>query len=143
MMSGIRGKNTRPEILIRSLLHRAGFRFRLHVKDLPGKPDIVLPKFRVIILVDGCFWHGHGCHLFKWPGTRKTFWVTKIHRNMEVDREAIQGLKAAGWRVAIVWECSIKGRYRLDEKILTERLVRWIKGKRSVLELKSREGRRR
>lgn len=143
MMSGIRGKNTRPEILIRSLLHRAGFRFRLHVKDLPGKPDIVLPKFRVIILVHGCFWHGHGCHLFKWPGTRKKFWETKIHRNMEVDSEAIKNLKDAGWRVAIVWECSIKGRYRIDEQVLAGRLARWIKGKRSVLELKSHEGRRR
>ena len=137
MMSGIKGKDTRPEIRIRSLLHRAGFRFRLHVKNLPGKPDIVLPKFRAIILVHGCFWHGHGCHLFRWPGTRKQFWETKIHRNLEVDREVVDKLKLAGWRIAIVWECAVKGRYRIDDKVISERLVRWLSGNKLMLDLKS------
>ncbi len=78
MMSGIRGKNTKPELVIRSALHRAGYRFRLHTRSLPGKPDLVLPKYRAAIFVNGCFWHGHDCHLFKWPGTRKDFWRAKI-----------------------------------------------------------------
>ena len=140
-MSGIRGKNTRPEIMIRSLLHRAGFRFRLHVKDLPGKPDIVLPRYRVVVFVHGCFWHGHGCHLFRWPGTRKVFWRTKIGRNMEVDRDVLVRLKKAEWRVATIWECTLKGRERLDKKVLIQRLVRWINGKTSVLELGTSRGR--
>lgn len=77
MMAGIKGKDTKPEMLIRSELHRRGFRFRKNVKDLPGKPDIVLPKYRAVIMVNGCFWHGHGCRLFKWPSTRPEFWREK------------------------------------------------------------------
>ena len=81
MMSGIRGKNTRPELLIRKGLHARGFRFRLHDKRLPGKPDLVLPKYSAVIFVHGCFWHGHDCHLFKWPQSRREFWRKKITRN--------------------------------------------------------------
>jgi DNA mismatch endonuclease, patch repair protein len=85
MMAGIRGKNTRPEMLVRRALHAHGYRFRLHRKDLPGKPDIVLPKYRAVIFVHGCFWHGHDCHLFKWPKTREDFWIQKIKNNQERD----------------------------------------------------------
>ena len=141
MMSGIRGKDTRPEKMIRSLLHRARFRFRLHVKDLPGKPDIVLPKFRAAVFVHGCFWHGHGCHLFRWPSTRKMFWENKIRHNMKVDRDASRDLKERYWRVATIWECAIKGRCRIDEQALVGRLTRWIKGNNPFFELKSTEGR--
>jgi len=110
MMSGIRGKNTKPELLIRKALHARGFRYRLHCKDLPGNPDLCLPKYRAVIFVHGCFWHGHGCHLFKWPKTRPEFWREKIRRNQEVDESAITALWSAGWRVAVIWECAIKGR---------------------------------
>ncbi len=111
MMSGIRGKNTKPELLIRKALHARGFRYRLHC-DLPGKPDICLPRHRAVIFVHGCFWHGHGCHLFKWPSTRPEFWRAKIERNCEVDRAGELRLIDLGWRVGVVWECALKGSHR-------------------------------
>lgn len=107
-MSGIRGKDTRPEIIVRQALHRAGFRFRLHRKDLPGKPDIVLPKYHTVIFVHGCFWHGHGCRYFKVPKTRTDFWLDKIMANAKRDRLQEDALRAAGWRVFTVWECDIR-----------------------------------
>lgn len=125
-MSGIRGKNTKPELMIRKALHARGFRYRLHC-DLPGKPDICLPKHRAVIFVHGCFWHGHGCHLFKWPKTREEFWRAKIERNREVDARAMDALLQAGWRVATVWECALKGREAtrsFDE--VTDLLAHWI-----------------
>lgn len=135
MMSGILGTNTRPEVRVRSLLHRQGFRFRLHVRDLPGKPDIVLPRYRAAIFVHGCFWHGHGCLLFKWPSTRPEFWRKKIEHNRENDRQAQESLHALGWRVAVVWECAMKGRFRLDGDILSDRLSDWIRESAGDLEL--------
>ncbi|HEF5875824.1 MULTISPECIES: very short patch repair endonuclease [Burkholderia] len=116
MMSGIRGRNTKPEILLRSALHRRGYRFRLHVRDLPGKPDIVFPGRRAVVFVHGCFWHGHDCPLFKWPQTRPEFWEQKILRNRQNDEKAVAALQAGGWRVGIVWECSLRG---ADKKIET------------------------
>lgn len=125
MMSGIRGKNTKPELLIRKALHARGFRYRLHC-DLPGKPDICLPKHRAVIFVHGCFWHGHDCHLFKWPKTRPEFWQAKIARNREVDRLAEERLLAEGWRVATVWECAIKGRHRLQLPDVLDTVQAWL-----------------
>src|SRR5690349_4259655 len=110
MMSGIRGKNTRPELILRSGLHRRGFRFRLHPADLPGKPDLVFPKHQAVLFAHGCFWHGHDCHLFKWPRTREEFWRTKIEQNRKVDERAQTRLGQAGWRQAVVWECALKGK---------------------------------
>lgn len=133
MMSGIRSKNTKPEILIRSGLHRRGFRYRLHDKKLSGKPDLVLPKYNAVIFVHGCFWHGHDCHLFKWPKTRKQFWKNKIERNREVDRKAVERLRAEGWRVATVWECALKGKSRLEPMAVLDRLSRWLSSNRKVL----------
>ncbi len=101
MMSGIRGRNTKPEKLVRSLLHRRGFRFRICVKDLPGKPDVVLPRYRCVIFVNGCFWHGHNCGLFKLPGTRTEFWKRKLEKNQENDQKPIAELIEKGWRVRI------------------------------------------
>ncbi|WP_114813696.1 very short patch repair endonuclease [Paraburkholderia kururiensis] len=126
MMSGIRGRNTKPEMLIRRLLHRRGFRFRLDVRELPGRPDIVLPRYRAAIFVHGCFWHGHDCPLFKWPQTRPTFWREKIARNRANDAKALAALAAQGWRIAIVWECAIRGADR-DVDALIERLDAWLR----------------
>lgn len=109
MMSGIKGRNTKPERLVRSYLHAAGFRFRLHRKDLPGCPDIVLPRYRAIIFVHGCFWHRHeGCYLASFPATRVDFWESKFAANVERDRRNETTLAEAGWRVIIIWECQIR-----------------------------------
>lgn len=107
MMSGIRGKDTKPEMIVRKALHRAGYRYRLHVKDLPGKPDIVLPKYKTVIFVHGCFWHRHDCEKFKWPKTRPEFWREKIEGNVERDRETVSDLEKLGWKVLLVWECEV------------------------------------
>lgn len=125
MMSGIRARNTKPEILIRSLLHRQGFRFRLHVRNLPGKPDMVFPRYRAVIFVHGCFWHGHDCQLFKWPGTRPEFWHEKIGRNQSNDHRTRTALITAGWRVGVVWECAIRGAGK-DLEGVTQRLADWL-----------------
>lgn len=109
MMSGIRGKNTKPEYVIRRGLHARGFRFRLHARDLPGQPDIVLPKYGAVIEVRGCFWHGHDCPLFKWPKTRIEFWRNKIEATRARDRRNVAALERCGWRVFVVWECEIRG----------------------------------
>jgi DNA mismatch endonuclease, patch repair protein len=120
MMAGIRSADTRPEMLIRRGLHARGFRYRLHLKDLPGKPDLVFPARRAVILVNGCFWHGHDCPLFRWPTTRPEFWRTKIAGNIARDRKTARQLLDQGWRVLNVWECTLKGRDRLaPDDVLT------------------------
>lgn len=109
MMSGIRSKNTRPEKLVRSALFAAGYRFRIHRKDLPGSPDIVLPGKKVAIFVHGCFWHRHGgCKLAKLPSANPDFWRKKLDGNVDRDRKAVEALILLGWRVLTVWECAIK-----------------------------------
>ena len=125
MMAGIRSRNTKPEILIRSLLHRQGFRFRLHISNLPGKPDMVFPRYRAVVFVHGCFWHGHDCSLFKWPSTRPEFWREKIGRNQNNDYRTHTALITAGWRVGIVWECAIRGAGK-DLGEVTRRLAGWL-----------------
>ena len=127
MMAGIRGKNTKPELMLRRGLHAAGFRFRLHDRTLPGKPDIVFPRYRAVLFAHGCFWHGHDCHLFKWPSSRPDFWRAKIQRNREVDTLALAALQAAGWRQGIVWECALKGKARLPIEIVLSECAAWLK----------------
>ncbi|HEV7346868.1 very short patch repair endonuclease [Telluribacter sp.] len=108
-MSRIRSRNTKPEILVRKFLHASGFRYRLHVKALPGKPDIVLPKFKTVVFVHGCFWHGHtGCKYFVIPKTRTEWWLSKINGNIQNDEHTTSGLEKLGWRVIEVWECELK-----------------------------------
>jgi len=124
-MSGIRGKNTKPEMMIRRGLHARGFRYRLHCK-LPGKPDICLPKYKAVIFVHGCFWHGHDCHLFKWPSTRPEFWRDKIGRNRAVDERTLVALRTDGWRTARVWECALKGKHRHPADMTLDCLARWL-----------------
>lgn len=113
MMAGIKGKNTRPEIAIRKELHIRGYRYKLHSKELPGKPDLVFPKFRTVVFVHGCFWHKHNCHLFKWPSTRRDFWVEKINSNARRDETHKLQLFANRWKIVIIWECAIKGKSRV------------------------------
>lgn len=121
LMSKVRGKNTKPEELVRSLLHRLGFRFRLHRKDLPGTQDIVLPKHRVVIFVHGCFWHRHhGCKKATTPQTNKDFWEKKLARNVERDMEVSARLMQNGWRVLVVWECELKNPIDLSARLLRE-----------------------
>ncbi len=134
MMVGIRGKDTRPELAVRRQLHQRGFRYRLHDKNLPGKPDIILKKYNAVIFIHGCFWHRHNCHLFKWPKTRPEFWRRKITRNHENDVKALEDLQFAGWRVCIVWECSIKGASK-NISMVSESIVRWLKSNKSMLEI--------
>ncbi|KQS99277.1 DNA glycosylase [Rhizobium sp. Leaf391] len=136
MMSGIRGTNTKPELLLRKGLHAMGFRFRLHDRSLPGKPDIVLPRYKAVIFAHGCFWHGHGCHLFKWPSTRPEFWQAKIARNRAVDERTDAALTEAGWRQAIVWECALKGKRRLPLEDVIQSCAEWLRSDQPRLEIR-------
>lgn len=134
-MSRIKGKDTKPEVYIRKALHTRGFRYRLHRADLPGKPDIVFPKYKAVIAVNGCFWHKHRCHLFKWPNTRRDFWEEKINRNTWRDSQNKQKLEALGWRVLTIWECSMKGKTRLKEDEFIELVVNWLLTSKSSQEV--------
>ena len=117
-MSRIRGKDTKPEIRVRSMLHRMGYRFRLHRKDLPGKPDIVLPKYKTVIFVHGCFWHRHkGCKYAYTPKSRVKFWKDKLAETVKRDKQHLKQLKENGWKVFIVWECETKDMDRLKNII--------------------------
>lgn len=128
IMAQVRAKDTLPERRLRSALHRRGFRFRLHSADMPGKPDIVLPAFRAVLFVHGCFWHQHqGCRLATVPATRRSFWVEKFRRNAERDRLAVRRLRSAGWRVRVVWAC----RVRKDVDGLADSLAKWLNKGRS------------
>jgi DNA mismatch endonuclease, patch repair protein len=120
-MSCIRSSDTKPELIVRKYLHRNGFRYRLHVKNLPGKPDLVLKKYNTVIFINGCFWHGHdGCNYYKIPKTRTDWWVSKINRTRQNDKEVETKLTKLGWNIIIIWECSLKPNIRkstLDELI--------------------------
>ncbi|MFW5437861.1 very short patch repair endonuclease [Paenibacillus apiarius] len=126
MMAGIRSKDTKPEMILRKGLHSLGFRYRLHDKSLLGKPDMVFPRYNAVIFAHGCFWHGHSCHLFKWPSSNTEFWRNKITRNMELDKEHIARLQEMGWRTGIVWECSLKGKYRINTEEVIELCAQWL-----------------
>ncbi len=127
-MSRVRAKDTRPEMTVRRLLHSLGFRFRLHRRDLPGQPDIVLPRYRAAIFVHGCFWHGHDCSLFRMPATRTEFWAAKIAATRLRDREAVLGLRDADWRSLLIWECALRGRSRLPAGTLIDRITAFTVG---------------
>ncbi|MFY7925950.1 MAG: very short patch repair endonuclease [Aquidulcibacter sp.] len=117
-MANIRGKNTKPEIVVRRLLHKMGYRFRLHRKDLPGTPDIVFPGRKALIFVHGCFWHQHeGCRFAVVPATRRSFWQSKLSGNVSRDRRAVSALKRAGWRVSVIWECQTQRTNVLENRL--------------------------
>jgi len=129
MMSRIGPKDTKPEMMVRKGLHRRGFRYRLHRRDLPGKPDIVLPKHRAVIFIHGCFWHGHeGCHYFRIPKTNTDFWQAKIGRNRERDAAVRQHLVESRWRVLTVWECATR---QVPGDFLISVIADWLAGPES------------
>ena len=134
-MSRIRGKNTKPELQVRRICHGMGLRFRLYRKDLPGKPDLVFPKYRTAVFVNGCFWHGHDCHLFKVPGTRKEFWTEKIAGTRARDAYQLGQLQELGWRTVVVWECALKGRTSLDIESLCHELREAVLGDRPRMDI--------
>lgn len=129
MMSRIRSVDTEPELIVRRLLHGNGFRYRLHVCALPGRPDIVLPRYRAVIFVNGCFWHGHDCHLFRMPATQTEFWSGKISANRTRDRKNLDALHNAGWRTLTVWECALRGTGRISHKKLLRDMSGWLHSK--------------
>lgn len=135
-MAAIRSNNTKPELQVRRALHAAGFRYRLHARDLPGRPDVVLTRWRAVVFIHGCYWHRHDCHLFRWPATREDFWRAKIGRNVENDAKANAALREAGWRVATVWECGLKGRTRPDFGDSIRQLAAWIRSDAPVLTIR-------
>jgi DNA mismatch endonuclease, patch repair protein len=119
-MSRIKGKNTKPELTVRSLIHRAGYRYRLHGKGLPGRPDLVFSKRRKVIFVHGCFWHRHdGCRLARLPKSRLDFWQSKLDANAERDKEVERQLSALGWKVLTIWECEVKDEVALTVRVRT------------------------
>jgi DNA mismatch endonuclease (patch repair protein) len=136
MMAGIRSKNTKPELIIRKGLHRKGFRFRLHDKGLLGKPDLVLPRYQAVVFVNGCFWHGHDCQLFRIPATRTDFWKQKISKNKENDKIATVSLSDDGWRIATVWECALKGKGKIKEDDVIEMLSSWLKSEECTISVR-------
>lgn len=134
MMAGIGGKNTKPELVLRRALHARGFRYRLHVKEVSGHPDLVLPKYRAVIFVHGCFWHRHtGCRYATEPATRAKFWQSKFQTNVERDARVRKELLEGGWRVAIVWECALRKRQQVAP--VAESIAVWLPSHASVLEL--------
>jgi DNA mismatch endonuclease (patch repair protein) len=127
MMAGIRGKNTKPEILLRRALTSLGYRYRLHRKDLPGAPDIAMPGRRIAIFAHGCFWHMHeGCRYAKLPSTRPEFWSAKLQGNVARDARALAELRSMGWRTLVVWECATRGANALPS--LARELSAWVEG---------------
>jgi DNA mismatch endonuclease (patch repair protein) len=137
MMSGIRGKDTKPEIIIRCLLHQFGYRFRLHRKDLPGRPDIVLPKWRTVIFVNGCYWHGHeDCHLFRPPKTRTEFWTNKIENNQARDQRNHTALEDAGWKVLVIWECAVSKKLSLTAEQLEAAIAAALASSESLITIR-------
>jgi DNA mismatch endonuclease (patch repair protein) len=136
-MKAIKSSHTKPEMVFRKVLHANGYRFRLHKTELPGKPDLVLPKHRVAIFVNGCFWHRHGCYLFKWPGTNRKWWENKLNKTAERDAAMHERLIKQGWRVYVVWECSLRGKYRRDLSSVLSEFEVWLHGSESKGEISS------
>lgn len=137
MMSGIKGKDTKPEILVRKALYSRGFRYRLHDKALPGKPDLVLKKYNVAIQIHGCFWHGHSdCHLFRYPKSKQDFWREKIGGNIQRDRIKEAALMEQGWRFLKIWECALKGKKKLPLEEVISKTEEFILSDQKKLEIR-------
>lgn len=142
MMAGIKSKNTKPELQIREMLFSNGFRYRLHLKNIPGKPDLVLKKHNVVIFINGCFWHMHNCSLFKMPSTREEFWKNKLLYNKQNDVNNIKLLKQNNWRIIIIWECSLKGKYKLTPEQLFNKISKFIYGNQKTIQIRGKANKR-
>ena len=136
MMASVRSKDTSPEMSIRRALHAKGFRYRTNVTGLPGKPDIVLPKYRAAIFVHGCFWHAHDCLMFRLPSTRRDFWAKKLQRNRERDEDVRKILAEAGWRLLTVWECAIRGPEKLVFESVVDEIAKWLEEGSASIEIR-------
>jgi DNA mismatch endonuclease (patch repair protein) len=142
MMARIKGKDTRPELTVRRILHAAGFRYSLHAKDLPGRPDIVLRSRKTLIFVNGCFWHGHDCHGTRLPKSNRRYWRPKIEANIGRDIRNYSDCRGLGWRILVVWECSLRGNRRLSVKRLGMEMSEWIQRDAKRTSIKQIRGRR-
>ena len=139
-MAAIRSANTQPELIVRKLLHRAGYRYRLHRKNLPGTPDLTLRKWNALIEVHGCFFHAHDCHLVKKrPADNAEFWEKKLAANASRDRKNADAAAALGWRRLVIWQCAITGRTRLDREDLLARVGEWLRGTERSGEIRGRD----
>ena len=136
MMAAIKGRDTKPEMTVRRGLHRRGFRFRLHDRALPGRPDLIFPRHRAVIFVHGCFWHGHDCPFFRWPKSRPEFWRAKIGANIERDRAVRTALRAADWRVLTVWECAFRGKPLEQGEAALDGAAAWLSGSSGEAEIR-------
>jgi DNA mismatch endonuclease (patch repair protein) len=139
MMSGIKSKNTKAEVEIRKSLFALGFRYRLHDTKLPGKPDILFPRYKAVIFIHGCFWHAHDCHLFKIPATHIKFWKRKLKRNRQKDKENYEALRELGWRILAVWECSFRGKGKkrgIEINRISVRIAKWLRSNSNLLEIR-------
>lgn len=136
MMAGIRSVNTKPELIIRKGLHQLGYRYRLHSKEVPGKPDIVLPAWKAVVFIHGCFWHGHNCRFFKLPQTRTEFWSLKIESNRKRDGIVAETLGKAGWRQLTIWECAVRGKKSVEIDKVIKIADRWIRSKKETLTIR-------
>jgi DNA mismatch endonuclease (patch repair protein) len=139
MMAGIRSKDTKPELIVRKGLHKRGFRYNIHDRRLPGKPDISFPRYRAVIEINGCLWHAHDCHLFKWPSTRNEFWKKKINGNRERDSRNREALGKSGWKVLIIWECALKGRTRKPLGNVLDLTEEWLKSGQGDMDIEGIE----
>ena|SRR5579872_167855 len=141
-MSQIRAANTKPERMLRTQLFLRGFRYRLHAKDLPGRPDLVFPKYRAVIFVHGCFWHGHNCRLFKMPATNAEFWMAKIAKNRQNDLRSMVALRREEWRVLTVWECALRSPGSYPPESLAHKAADWLRSTSSRKTLRGRRTKR-
>ncbi|MDE2636222.1 MAG: very short patch repair endonuclease [Chloroflexota bacterium] len=140
VMALVGSKNTKPELLIRKRLHALGFRYRLHVKDLPGKPDLVFPRYKSVIQINGCFWHGHSCPRCRMPSSNTEYWNRKVARNMERDAANRRLLLNEGWRVLTIWECALTGKWKLGLSEVIALASKWLLSKESICEIKGEIG---
>ncbi len=134
-MAAIKGKDTRPEMMVRRGLHKAGFRYRLHVAKLPGKPDLIFPEYKAVVFIQGCFWHQHQCSMFHWPKSRTEWWVKKISANRAHDEAVQDKLRELGWRVLLVWECALKGKAKYKPEQWLTQIALWLRDGDSFNEL--------
>lgn len=138
MMAGIRAKDTKPELIVRRGIFRKGFRFRLHVRNLPGRPDLVFPGHKAVIFVHGCFWHGHNCRFFRMPKTNAEFWQAKIRSNRKRDKLHVLRLLSDGWRIMTVWECALKGKTVVVTDRVISRIANWLGSRSRQVEIRGR-----